>query len=365
MCEADLSRLLALKVSVDRVVQTKPTGVRYEGVQLVDPETNAKIGRAASIGITRHGLETIVKIAEPEVDSQQIDGLKDIVMRQLRTGQVGERIRVTAPALKLQLPGATTSVYENITARVDHLKIGSQLAVEFFIVDRERNAKQAQQPVRIWVTRNRQTTPPNTELAIDAEDNNLPCVLVSSVFPIVSRLGNAATFSGGVRVVESADGWDGHVLGMFNQVDLTLLSTEQGLPQLTGSLMMPVDANFNASRLDKLRCQVLCAHGTIHSGLVERIADQLQINTPRKHNLSQQFSELKFEFRIDAEGLHVDKGLCESKPGAILVDKAGVPILELPEAKSVSLAALEEAFSQSRGALLSVLPLTNERPRQR
>src|SRR5690554_4797440 len=85
-CEANLGQLLGLKVSMTRAVSTQPRGVRYEGVRLVDPETNVEIGRAAAMDVVWHERQTLIQLSAPELASQQIECLQDMVLRQLRMG---------------------------------------------------------------------------------------------------------------------------------------------------------------------------------------------------------------------------------------------------------------------------------------
>ena len=355
-CEAELGQFLGSKVSIERVIATQPRGVRYQGLRLVDPETNAEIGRAAALDVVWHDKQTLVQFTVPELISQQIDCLHDMVLRQLRMGQAGECVQIYSPKLTVKLPGARSTSFEDIRGVFAVVQGDAQFTTSFAVVDRE-NASQSQTPVEVEVIRNRQTTPPSTQFEIHTNGNRVPSCVGDSLFPALARLGPLAEFQGDAVFVNS-NGWNGKVKGTFVKTNLAHLTVEQAIPRLTGVALIGIDiAELVDGRIEYVKGHIESGGGSIQNGLIGQIANGLQLRMNGDPAGTQRYSHLNLGFAIGKSGIYL-QGL--SAAGAALVNEGGRPIITLAEPRPVAVAAVEAAFSQSRGALLAVLPLTNE-----
>ncbi len=362
--ERELSGQLGLAVSCDRVLLTHPEGLRYEGIVLADPETGAEIASASWLNVSKHDDAMFVGLGAAELNGSRIDCLRDLLMRQLRTGKPGKRVLAVSPKLTMRMLDKSQFVLEDVSAQFDFARDKAQVVVDFQPVDRQGRKK-----VELGVMRNRRTTPPSTTIAVDTKSSTLPCSLVSAFFPVLARLGPASRFQGGMLMFESPQGWNGHFEGKFVNVDLASLVTHQYSRQLTGTAQIRIQAaKISAGRIEQMRGELTSGAGVIHQEFVKSMTNRFNLSTSRvKSTLgeSHPFSELAFAFAMDAMGLLI-KGKCQSAtPGAVLVDQKGVAIGEPTPAIRLPLAIVEEAFSSSRAALISVLPIADDGRKRR
>ena len=358
---SELSRILGLDVSLDRVVLTQPEGLRYEGLKLADPETGAILARAASFSVLRHGNKISTVAIAPELEVARLDGLEDLIMRQLRLGKRGQQICFEAEKLSLRMPDKSQRILESVHGRFDFAKDAAQALVEFRPMSRE-----SEEPVAIRIWRNRQTTPPSMVLEAHTGKSTLPCSLMAPFAPSIARLGRRCEFQGAFAI-DLPQASNGTLVGEFHNVDLAALVGDQYPRQLVGNATIAIgEAKLLAGRLEAVRGQLFCGEGTIHRQLAETCAGEFMLAGPKMKNTfgaSHKFSELAFGFALDARGLSISGACRSAPPGAVLVDGSGVavgePVTRLP------LATVEQVFSSSRHTLLGVLPIMDEGRKRR
>lgn len=362
--ERELSQRLGLAVTIERVVHTQPHGVRYEGLQLTDPETHAPLARVKSLTILQHDQTWYLSAVAPELFAAQLDELQQLVTRQLKLGKPGERVWATTPKLTMHMADKSQLVVDEVNGDFTFNKTEANALVKFRPVDRE-----SEEPIEFWIGRNRQTTPPEIGFQLITGDSALPCQLAAPFVPACAGLGAHSKFRGGLRAVASTKGWNGELKGEFLDVDLAALVNEHFPHQLAGSARLTIEnARFAGSRVEQLDGSLFCGGGTIHHELAEQLCREWRLvgeNVNDRFGDRHPFSELAFGFALDSRGLLI-AGQCKStNPGAVLVDRYAETIHEPTPAARLPLESIEVMFHRSRAALMGLLPVVEEKPLRR
>lgn len=356
--EQQLSTRFGLAVTFDQIAWTQPDGMRFGKLKLADPETGALLATAVSIEVVERERSLLLSAEGLELHAARLDGLQELVNRQLRLGKPEDRIRATTNRLVVVLNDQSRITLESAWAQCDFTRTAAQARVEFRPVDREHSGV-----VALRVVRNRQTTPPSVGFEIDATQAPLPCSLLAPFVPAIARLGDTCRFRGGMWGIAGPQGWNAELVGksLFEAVDLTTLVAESFPAQLAGQATLVLDgAKMVGGHIEQVHGELKCGGGTIHRELAKTLAEDLTLDAAsagKTFGANHPFSELAFRFALDAEGLLIS-GRCQTGPkGAILVDRFGVAVIEPTPAARLPIASIERAFSPCRAELIGVLPV--------
>jgi hypothetical protein len=366
--ERELSARLGLSVSVARVQLTRPNAARYEGLEIVDPETRRMIARAASLQISRHDAMTVIIAVAPEVDAAQLDVLYGLISRELKLGKQGESVRWGAEKLTLQMADGGQRVLDDVRGQFDFKKTWAQAAGIFRVASRRSDDE-----VALRVVRHRDQTPPNTEFELKTSQAMLPCALVAPFWPAVNCLGAKCEFQGALGAVETPAGWNGGLVGVLHDVDLATLVAEHYPEQLEGKAQLVLDnVRFNSGRLEAASGSVTAGPGTIDRELATALVSELSLVGPHVRTTfgaQHPFSELALRFALDSGGLLI-AGACTGQPGSVLVDGFGKSINEPTPAARQPVSRLAELLapsntvlmpmSRASAAIVNLLPLPGE-----
>ena len=337
--EADrLGRLLALRVSIQKLRHPRPGAVLYEGVELADPETGEVVLSCRSIragwkttdnaeGASERSLVLIVSKAQ--LQAGRMDRARRLVERLIACGSGGPPPDVRLLAGDVELPGTDgVPTLRDVEGGIESLPEGVQAWLSFRLP-----GDPTPEPARLRVARNRQLTPPATGFELFTGDTPLPCSLLALVGLPVEPLAERARFHGYIWANETPDGWQGELAGQLLDVDLDRLVTDRFPHKLGGTAEVTLTrARFSRGRLVEAGGTLRAGPGTVGRSLVESAAEPLGLLAERLPiNAADElpYEQLAFSFAIDSAGL-VLRGQCEpgddSRSGVILSARYG-PLL--------------------------------------
>jgi hypothetical protein len=351
-----LGQELGLDVSIASMEHTLPGVVRYSGLKLSDPETGRELLSCARMDATwttmtdkRGQTRPAVSLACEQVDSTSSDWgrLYEVLRRRLECqgGRPEIEIRVTADRWTLH-DGPQTQVLEAVSGGVG-FSDGIQAQLSFWLPEAH-----ALHPVRVWILRNRQISPPANEFAVDSSACPIPCRLLATCFKEAGALGTDCTFAGNFVANGGPDGWSGELNGQLHGVDLGRLGTNSGLPAMAGAADITLNrAIFQRGRIDTLNGRIAAGRCSMSHDMLTALTMRLQWNWTAQMPAAREsvaFDRLALDFWIDSHGVSV-AGQCQDArgvnlPGAIAV-AGGQVVMTQPAAQPQPVAALIQAIA--------------------
>jgi len=360
-----LSWQLNQRVSLARVRYLRPGVVRYEGLELADPETGDRILRCRSLQVSRErptdhegrGRSCLVMTASrAELEAGRLDQVWQLVRRALtgRIGSVEWDARLAATEVTLRHGDASHAITQ-LRGRIDRLPGGSQADVTFRLAELE-----TPEPIQVRVARNGQTEPPASGLGVYTGGGALPCSLLALAVPEFEAMGPESRFSGYVWANETDEGWGGVLEGEFSGVDLERLVAGRFPHTLAGAAELTVkNATVRQGRLEEAAGSLVAGPGTISRSLLDAAAGRLGMARgpePRGSGQLVAYDRLALSFRIDSHGLQLQGACPPAGCGIVLVGRSG-PLLGEPPAQPVPMAALIQTLAPA-GAIQ--VPATRE-----
>jgi hypothetical protein len=365
-----LANSLALDVELERVSFPRPGVTLYEGVSIVDPQTEQPLARCRALEWQNDGQNTSLICAQAELlDSSRLDLLGEIVDRHLRS-QAGSTavFEVVAPQLTLYLAdGLGPQTLSNLHARLQAQADGPQGVLEFHLAGDEQEEQAA--PARVTSLRSPAGQGATTSITVETGALSLPSRLVALCCPGWETWGPGSSFRGRLSWQQHADGWTGEVSGQITDIDLQRVVSDRTKHRLTGLAEVQLDrARAEKGRLVEAAGIIKAGPGVIGRRLLAAAAIQLHAagNDPAvAQNDSADYEEMAIGFAIDEHGLTIE-GLCAEAPGALLVSHDRTPMLDEPKPGPQSLLGLVRLLNnsgelvpadRSAQALLGVLPV--------
>ena len=254
----ELSRELGLRVTLAGLVHVQPGAMRYEGLQLVDPENGQAVFRCRAMDVTwttaadtqgQSQTWLTLNATSPEVNA---DGLNELVrtlqhVMQSRTSLQEPRVRLSLGTVSLRSPEGAQTLNE-VVGQVEKTPGGIQSQISFRLA-----GLTMPEPARIGLLRNRQTTPPTVRFDFSTGGAPLPCSLLTAAVPELGRAGPNSRFQGWLWASRMPDGWQGELAGQISQIDLDGLVADWSSHKLSGTAQVSVQiARFRRSRLEEV-----------------------------------------------------------------------------------------------------------------
>jgi hypothetical protein len=333
--EEELSWILGLDVQVERVEQPELGRTVLYGVEISDPEWGG-IGRIRALELARTEQGVVIVASQPEMRADRLLEFGRLVHdRFLRTRRAGDLpVHFLAGELTLTvesddpLAPPRGETLTDVDLWISSSEEGPQLSAEFHLA-----AAPAAQPVQCRVVRkHRSGEAPTTWWSLDTQADRdspaaaMPCWLLSQLLPSLAALGDDSRFAGHCHAELAGAGWDGKVVGRFDNVDLLRLVRRRGPRVLSGRADLELIAEMRASRVVSAKGSLDSHGGTIRSEFVDAAIEQfpLQLSPTAQRAAGEdwRYRRLAVEFDMTGEGIRLT-GWCDSKGDTLLLDDNG------------------------------------------
>lgn len=361
-----LGRELGLDVSIDGLKHIRPGSVRYEGLELSDPETGQPVfrcrlleagwGRADDVqGQSRPRLRLVCRQAE--IEATAADRLRELLQRLLRrpAAEAEDHVELLAAEVTLRTEDHRHEL-GGLHGRLDTLPGGARIQLGFRIADAD-----VLEPVRIDVVRNRQTTPAATGFELDTGGTAVPCGVLALGLPGVEELGARCRFRGYIWAQEAADesgpaGWDGYLTGQLTDVDFGRLVSDRFPHQLAGTGLVSIQsARIVRGRLEEAEGELHVGPGVIGRKLMAAAVQRLHLiegAEPATSGDPVPYEQLALAVVIDRQGIQLHGRCRRAGLDAILVDRSS-RLLSEPVFQPQPVAALLQALVPTGGPQVS------------
>jgi hypothetical protein len=141
-CEAALSRVVALKVTLGGVEYPEPGIVRYTDVALADPDTGASLVSVASLQVLTTETAVVVSAPHVTIESGAPSAVADLLHGWLRDRTQGEiaAVRLSVGELHIVSPAGNIPLLD-VSARLEPTREGRGLQLAFCTTEMEKDAE--------------------------------------------------------------------------------------------------------------------------------------------------------------------------------------------------------------------------------
>lgn len=359
--EDELSRILGLRIRIERVEQPELGRTLLVGVDVSDPE-GGLLARVHAIELARTTEGLAIAAEHPEL---QADGLArlwatlDGVMR--TRGPRDLAIHFTAASLSLHEanhggdspPRAITLA--DVDAWLAESEAGPWLKARFHSAAELAHSPSEVEPMQLDVVRNcRLSDERTTKWRINTAAAALPCWTLAGAVPELARLGAECRFAGQLVCERTTAGWQVDADVAMQRVDLQRLIARPFGHAIAGI----ADIRLAGLRVRDGRLEAVQGElGAEDVRIGDRLLDAAEVFLPVALNQNVQLSEgdevrlkqLCFEFRVDGARVQWG-GLCDGPGFVLATDAGGRPLLQL-----VSLAGPDDETRKTTTALWQTL----------
>jgi hypothetical protein len=348
--QAEAERLgdrIGMKVSIGAVRHLRPGLVRYEGLELFNPETGRPVLQCKALqagwdqiaDAEGHPQSALVLSAtEPEIDlaqAEQVWRLADRLFLGRADGPLEVRLACGDLCLKLGESRQTLGQPE-LTVTTDPQ--GTRAELRFRL-----SGGDSPSPVRIAVARDRRTQPPLTRFDLDTGPSAMPCWLLARGLPSLAGLGADCRYCGALWASLLPAGWEGGLKGRFSRLDLDRLVTDHFPHKLSGLAEVTVrQAEFHQGRLAKLDGSINAGPGVVSRSLIDDAAQFLRLTAATDPGMvvpELPYQTLAASFLLDHRGLQLH-GLCPPEGSKVILTGPYRWIAGEPEVQPQPLAGL-------------------------
>jgi hypothetical protein len=151
-CEAELSRLLALKVTLGDIEYPEPGVVRYSDFLLADPETEASIVSAAQLEVRTTDTALAISTSKLKIEISTVHALAELLHARLRdrTERGVASLRLAISELMVAAPSGEVPLLE-VRGRLEPTSEGRGALLTFRTAEMTKDA----QPVVLTIVRSR------------------------------------------------------------------------------------------------------------------------------------------------------------------------------------------------------------------
>lgn len=218
--QRELSRQLGVTVLIDAVEYPAPKTIRLVGIKLLEPETQAEVGRVRSATwITGDNLAGI-QLSQPELQSEQLQYAWRLVHDRFLCQPELTAVPIRMAANDLTIHSGTGSVtFFRVKSSIEPLDNSIKAMIRCWRAQHRDDA-----PIDITVVRDRSGRTAATEWTMHTGDIALPCSALAGYLPAMRNLGADATFTGTLKWTIDASGWSIDLGGSrFDHVELAEL----------------------------------------------------------------------------------------------------------------------------------------------
>ncbi|MBL9093573.1 MAG: hypothetical protein JNL96_20315 [Planctomycetaceae bacterium] len=301
--ERELSEALGMRTACEAVALPQPGLVSFNRLRCYDPETDALVlecGRLEGEAVA-DGL--LLAAVDCEIHAAHGAKLFTAVERRLKRELPGIGPRISFKAARLAWhAGGPPQTLDDFEALLEPTDSAQQLLVNFRAV-----GAASDEPASMRIARSTASAAPETIVELDSGAGPLPCSIFAPLVPFAADFGDAAQWSGRIKLKHAAAGWEGMLSGTIDDVDLQRFLAAHGSPPLWGAADLSVHwAEFAAGRVVRMRGSVEAGPGQIGRELAAAGVVQLGLGDPQAGLADEpalRFDRLEFDFSIDAGGL--------------------------------------------------------------
>jgi hypothetical protein len=317
---------IGMKVSMKAIRHLRPGLVRYEGLELLNPESGRSVVRCGTLqtgwdqiaDAQGHQQPALVLSAtDSEIDTAQVEQLWRMADRLFLGRADGPlEVRLACGDLQLRL-GESRQILRQAELAVTTDSLGTRAELRFRLPGGDASA-----PVRLRVARDRRTQPPLTRFDLNTGGAAMPCWLLATGLPSFNGLGAESRYCGVLWAALLPQGWEGGLKGRFSRLDLDRLVTDRFPHKLSGLAEVAIrQAEFHQGRLVKLDGSINAGPGVVSRSLIDDSAQFLRL--PAATDPGMVVPELPYQtlaasFVIDNRGLQLH-GLCQPEGSKVIL----------------------------------------------
>jgi len=223
-----ISDNLGVSVRFSSIEFPSPEHFRAHDLVCVHPETNREILKIKRVDAAMDQTGWTVDLVTPTLNGPEIQSAMQVVHDWFLC-----RPQKSASLLKLSVPeisvfdGVSNTLFKNVEVGVKPTESISTLLVKFSIEGQQfSNPK----PAYLKVEREHMLESPRTNWEVVSDDIAIPCRVLGKRFPALSSLGQNASFRGTMRQTQDDLHWNAKISGVFDSVDLGMLTSPIGAP---------------------------------------------------------------------------------------------------------------------------------------
>ena len=380
--EHELSTRLGCTVKIGQLSYPHYAVAVLHDVQLSDSETGAPIAVMDTVEAGRVNAGWEINVSQAEARAEQLPRLMDRLHDRLLCSGTPAQCQFTASRLTIRggeatSPQAPAQTVTNLSGQLRSAADGPEITISCQLPE---FAETTDPPIQLTLSRSRESSPPATRWRFSSP-TAVPCVAAVDFAPVLAQLGPRATFQGEASFVTARDGWEGEIAGVFANVDLTTLVSEQFPHLLSGT------ATVRLERLTLTQGRIALAQGSVQVvgggrigeslltaagqslGLTATLRDSKQPGEPKQR--AYPYRQLSIGFFLDEQSLLLTGNADVAQPGVLVASAVG-PLLEVaPDhaAPALGLVRMLTPSSQLQvpatpltAALVRMLPLPNQEP---
>jgi len=319
-----LTLLFGQPVRIEAVRYLRPGAALYEGIAILDPETNEVLLqcdrlRAQLVSVQPEGATAPYPQLQLLAGKLTLGAISIEAFRPMADRLLQRRIEGAPPSVDLAVKQfALASHQSEFPARAWVTLQPQESKVELkFQWEGQTN------PTYLCLARNRKYEPPVDGFLLVTGDSPLPCSLLSTILPPFPELGSGSRFQGGIGGNFVPEGWELEVKGILHGIELRKLVADHLPHEISGIGSLRIDhLEMRAGRISDAEGSLKAANGRISRDLVASLAQELELNStfPRRGSTALLlYDELAGGFHLDGSGLQI-WGDCTSEPaGALLI----------------------------------------------
>lgn len=214
--EQRIEQTLGLAVAIGRLERATHDRIDLADLTLADLETDALVCRVRQAQVRFLAREIVVIASQPELIAGQLPrAWNAIEHRLLRGSRVLPRVTVTCQEATIAT-GVRGRTITDVVLVADRAEEGPRADLRFHVAGEPRGGD----TVHLYVSRNRELSPPRTRWQLATGSQSLDGDLLSFLFPALQRLGPRWRFQGELDLGWSGAGCEGQLQGLVRDVDL-------------------------------------------------------------------------------------------------------------------------------------------------
>lgn len=218
--QRELSRQLGVTVVIESVQYPAPKTTRLVGVRLLEPETQAEVGRVRMVTWGGYQSKDVIHLSQPELQSEQLAFAWRVIHDRFlcQPELTALPVRMAADDLTIHSRSGSLTL-RDVDTWLRPLDRRVEAVIQCVPANRHDDA-----PVHITVVRDRTGRAASTDWTLHSGDIALPCSALADYLPAMRNLGAEATFTGTLRWKIGAAGWSIDLGGSrFDDVELSEL----------------------------------------------------------------------------------------------------------------------------------------------